>query len=215
MTTMITEYRTTQEIEAAAAEQFPASNPNHAYHRAQFVQRVIERHERMAYAMEDRRTIRPRFIAALDERRTYTRGKADAASFAASEARRIDGLGYNWVPESDDKSVAAVLTRQARYATNEANDAANMLAQATAPGTELHRLIGLAEQGNIIDPQMLLATVPDKFGRISLFVVGITRLGGQGQSFTSRNYRLLGAVRAVETARERGDKAEVFFDTCG
>lgn len=57
--------RTVEDLHRAAFASVAPSNPNRTWHAQQFILRLVERAEREAYAIEDRRTIRARFTAAM------------------------------------------------------------------------------------------------------------------------------------------------------
>lgn len=80
MTATLTAPRTTADLLAAAAERHPASDPNHAWHRSQFVKAIVAAAEREAYDTEDRRTIAVRFV------------KAVMARYADDDAAMLDTL---------------------------------------------------------------------------------------------------------------------------
>jgi hypothetical protein len=208
-----TQPHTLAELLAAAdadAKRYPA---NREYHAAEYVVHTVRNAERAAYAEQDRRTIRPRYITALDAVRTMTAERERVATIKYQNVRRAAGLPAGWQPELLDHSDAAQAHRDRCWATTSAADARNTLARATSLGATEYRLIDAAEAGEI-EPCMLLATVPDEFGRISPFAVHVT-VAETSRSYSSRNLRLSDALDMARAENAKGNRASVGFDTCG
>jgi hypothetical protein len=213
MNATATQPRTREQLEAAAAEHGAKFGPNAAYHAGQYVARQVAAAEREAYWIEDRRTIRPRYIAALDAARTRDSERAQAAAARYNAARRAAGLRFDTTFDYSDTSDVARAARSMIFANSQMEAARNALARATAPGTGTPEaeLIAAAEAGEI-EPSDLLATVPDEFGRCSAFAVFVQ---SSRRGYAIRNLRLHDALTTARRLREPGQRAEVGRDLCG